>query len=93
MRFLEAIGVQGKVLILTDGVKHNVVLSSRNVPTILVRPFGGESTYDILWSGTVVVERTVLGEAAGSGGEAPADPRAGDGGIAAASEGGEEADA
>ncbi|MDE0393749.1 MAG: 50S ribosomal protein L4 [Gammaproteobacteria bacterium] len=93
VRFLEAIGVRGKVLILTDGVKDNVVLSGRNVPTILVRPFGQESTYDILWSGTVVVERTVLGEAADSRGEAPAGPRADDGGIAAAPEGGEEADA
>lgn len=93
VRFLEAIGVRGKVLILTDGVKDNVVLSGRNVPTILVRPFGQESTYDILWSGTIVVERTVLDEAADSGGEAPAGPRADDGGIAAAPEGGEEADA
>ena len=77
VRFLEAIGAKGKVLILTDGVKDNVVLSGRNVPTIVVRPFGGESTYDVLWSGTVVVERTVLGEAADSGGEASGWPRGG----------------
>ena len=93
VRFLEAIGAKEKVLILTDGVKDNVVLSGRNVPTIVVRPFGGESTYDVLWSGTVVVERTVLGEAADSGGEASGGPGAYDGGISAAPEGGEEADA
>ena len=93
VRFLEAIGVRGKVLILTDGVKDNVVLSGRNVATILVRPFGEESTYDILWSGTVVVERTVLGEAGDSGGEVPAGQAADDGGISAAPESGEEDDA
>ena len=43
-------------------MKENVVLSGRNVPTILVRPFGEESTYDILWSRTVVIERTVFEE-------------------------------
>ena len=93
VRYLEAIGALGKVLILTDGVKDSVVLSGRNVPTILVRPFGGESTYDILWSRTVVVERTALGEAADSGGATPDGPGDGDGGIPAAPDGGEEGDA
>ncbi len=58
--YLESIGVEGKTLILTDGVKENVVLSARNVGQILVRPFGEESTYDILWAGTVVIERSAL---------------------------------
>ena len=62
VRYLADIEVEGKVLLLTDGVKRNVVLSGRNVPTILVRPFGEESTYDILWSRTVIIERTVLAE-------------------------------
>lgn len=63
VRYLTEIEAEGKVLLLTDGVKENVVLSGRNVPTILVRPFGEESTYDILWSRTVVIERTVFEEA------------------------------
>ena len=62
VRYLTEIGAEGKVLLLTDGVKRNVVLSGRNVPTILVRPFGEESTYDILWSRTVVIEHTVFEE-------------------------------
>ncbi len=58
--YLEQIETQGKVLILTDGIKENLVLSARNVAEIQVRPFGQESTYDILWAGTVVIERSAL---------------------------------
>ena len=60
VRYLEGIGLEGKVLLLTHGLNRNVVLSARNVPDILVRPFGGESTYDILWSATVVIERPAV---------------------------------
>ncbi len=60
VRYLEGIGVEGKALLLTHGLNHNVVLSARNVPDILVRPFGEESTYDILWSATVVIERPAV---------------------------------
>ena len=60
MKYLEQIGAQGKVLLLTHGANANVVLSARNVPEILVRPFGEESTYDILWAGVVVIERAAV---------------------------------
>jgi len=60
VRYLDQIGAQGKVLMLTHGANANVVLSARNVPEILVRPFGEESTYDILWAGVVVIERAAL---------------------------------
>ena len=60
VRYLEGIGVEGKALLLTHGLNHNVVLSARNVPDILVRPFGEESTYDIPWSATVVIERPAV---------------------------------
>ena len=39
-----------KVLILTDGVKPNVFLSGRNLPTVHVLPYSDVSTYHILWS-------------------------------------------
>lgn len=71
VRYLEQIEVQGKVLILTDGLKPNVVLSSRNVAEIRVRPFGEESTYDILWAGTVVIEKDALTAFETSDAEAP----------------------
>ncbi|MEX0936105.1 MAG: 50S ribosomal protein L4 [Gemmatimonadota bacterium] len=60
VKYLESIEAAGKVLLLTDGLRDTVVLSARNVPEILVRPFGEESTYDILWATTVVIERSAI---------------------------------
>ena len=54
------LGADGKVLLLTDGVKENVYLSSRNLPGVVVRPFGEESAYDILWAHLLVIEKTAL---------------------------------
>jgi len=50
-----------KVLILTDGVKPNVFLSGRNLPTVHVMPYGDVSTYHILWSDVVLIESGALG--------------------------------
>jgi len=58
--FLAGIGAEGKVLILTDGNRPNLHLSARNVPGLKVCPFGEESAYDVLWAGTVVVERSAI---------------------------------
>ena len=58
--FISAIGVPGKVLLLTDGVNKNLYLSSRNLPLVSVVPFGDESVYDVLWAHTVVIERSAL---------------------------------
>jgi large subunit ribosomal protein L4 len=58
--YLGSIELQGKILILTEGKKDNVYLSSRNLPNVEVRPFGEESVYDILWATTVVIERGAL---------------------------------
>jgi hypothetical protein len=57
---LGTLGAEGKVLVLTDGVKTNVYLSSRNLPDVVVRPFGEESAYDILWAGLIVIEKAAL---------------------------------
>jgi large subunit ribosomal protein L4 len=57
---LTEIGVEGKVLILTDEVRENLLLSSRNLPAVRVMPFGQESSYDILFAGTVLIERSVI---------------------------------
>ena len=59
-QWLGAIEAQGKVLVLTDGTKENVYLSARNLPNVRVRAFGDESAYDILWAGTVVIEREAM---------------------------------
>ena len=50
----------GKVLLLTEGNKPNVHLSGRNLQRVRVLPFGEESAYDVLWAGTVLIERTAL---------------------------------
>ena len=57
---LGKVGAEGKVLVLTDGPKANVYLSSRNLANVEVRPFGDESAYDILWARVLVIERAAL---------------------------------
>jgi large subunit ribosomal protein L4 len=67
--YLNAIEVGGaKVLLLTDGIKHTVYLSARNLPNVQVRPFGQEAPYDILWADVVIIERDAI-EAGASAGE------------------------
>ena len=58
--YLGTIEANGKVLILTEGLKETVYLSARNLPDVEVRPFGDESVYDILWATTVLIERGAL---------------------------------
>ena len=58
--FMGAIDLPGKVLLLTDGGKKNLYLSSRNLPAVSVIPFGEESVYDVLWAHTIVIERSAL---------------------------------
>jgi large subunit ribosomal protein L4 len=58
--YLDDIGAEGKVLILTDGIKPNVVLSARNEARLQVLPFGEESPYHVLWATTVVIEASAL---------------------------------
>ena len=59
---LTTLGISGKkVLILTNGVNHNVYMSGRNLPSTHVMPYSDVSTYHILWSDVVVVEGSALG--------------------------------
>ena len=60
VEMLGTLGAEGKALILTDGVKENVYLSSRNLSSVIVRPFGEESAYDILWANVLVIEKAAL---------------------------------
>ena len=60
VEMLGTLGAEGKVLLLTDGVKKNVYLSSRNLPGVVVQPFGEESAYDILWANLIVIEKAAL---------------------------------
>jgi large subunit ribosomal protein L4 len=70
---IEGIGAEGRnLLLLTDGTKQNVYLSVRNIPGVMVRPWGEASAYDILWSDLVVIEASALADDddAREGGEA-----------------------
>jgi large subunit ribosomal protein L4 len=61
---LAAVGVAPRVgvnvLILTDGHKPLVHRSARNIQGVLVRPFGQESAYDLLWADTLIIEAPAL---------------------------------
>ena len=57
---LSNIGIEGKVLVLTDGKREGVYLSGRNLQEVIVRPFGQESVYDILWANIVLIEQEAL---------------------------------
>jgi large subunit ribosomal protein L4 len=65
-----------KVLILTDGVKPNVFLSGRNLPTVHVLPYADVSTYHLLWSDVVLVEASALGQTLEPVAEATPEPKA-----------------
>lgn len=64
VELIERTGATGNVLVLTDGHKPMVYLSARNLPGVEVSQFGQESTYDLLWADTVIVEIGALERAA-----------------------------
>ena len=57
---LETTGAEGNTLILTNGHNEKVWLAARNLPGVQIRPFGEESTYDLLWADTVIIEAPAL---------------------------------
>jgi large subunit ribosomal protein L4 len=73
---VERLGVADKkVLVLTNGVKPNVFLSGRNLPTLHVMPYSDVSTYHILWSDVVLIESGAIGESMTPMNEAEAAPK------------------
>lgn len=58
--YLEGIEVEGRVLLLTDGLKEIVYLSGRNVPWLEIKPFGEENALDVLMAEFLVIERDAL---------------------------------
>jgi large subunit ribosomal protein L4 len=57
---LESTNAEGNVLILTAGHRPLVYLSARNLDGVQVRRFGEESTYDLLWADTLIIEAPAL---------------------------------
>jgi large subunit ribosomal protein L4 len=63
LTLVSRLGLEGKkVLVLTDGVKTNVFLSGRNLPSVHVMPYSDVSTYHVLWSDAVLIEAPALGQ-------------------------------
>jgi large subunit ribosomal protein L4 len=60
VEFVKAVEAGGNVIVLTDGLKRDYYMSARNVPGVIVRPWGEASAYDILWADLVVVEETAF---------------------------------
>ena len=73
-RLLATIEATGKILFLTDGVNRALYLSGRNLPGVRVLPFGQESSFDVVWAGTVVIEEAALASV-GDGKQPDARPR------------------
>ena len=59
-KFLEAIGVDGKALVVTPEVNKNVILSARNIPGITTTFATLLNTYDIMNAQTFVVDKAAL---------------------------------
>ena len=58
--FLEAAGVQGKALVITENVDNNVIRSARNLPGVNVTTATIISPYQILCGGTLVVDKAAV---------------------------------
>lgn len=50
----------GKSVVVTDGVKKNVVLSARNIPGVVTTPANILSVYDIVNAKSLVVDKAAL---------------------------------
>ena len=59
-KFLDAIGVDGKALIVTPEVNEKVILSARNLPGIKTTFATLLNTYDIMYARTFVVDKAAL---------------------------------
>ena len=58
--FLSAAGVAGKTVVITEGVKANVVKSARNIPGVVTTPADILSVYDIINAKALVIDKAAL---------------------------------
>jgi len=59
-KFLDAVGVSGKALIVTPEINEKVILSSRNIPGVKTTFASLLNTYDIMDARTFVVDKAAL---------------------------------
>ena len=60
MKFLNAVGVTGKALVVTPEVRENVVKSARNIPGVVTTIATILNVYDIVNAGTFIVDKAAL---------------------------------
>ena len=60
IKFLDAIGVEGKALVVTPTHTENIVLSARNIPGVKTTFATLLNTYDIMDAKTFVVDKAAL---------------------------------
>ena len=60
VKFLNAIGVSGKALVVTPEVRENVVKSARNIPGVNTTIATILNVYDIVNAGTFIVDKAAL---------------------------------
>jgi len=58
--FLAAVNAEGKALVVTDGVKENIVKSAKNIPGVMTTISTILSAYDILNADAFIVEKSAL---------------------------------
>lgn len=60
VEFLEAIGAEGRVLVLTEVVLDNFAVSARNIPFVAIRPINEINVYDLLLADTVIMTKAAV---------------------------------
>jgi large subunit ribosomal protein L4 len=60
VKFLDAVGADGKALVVTPEVDQNVVLSARNVPGVMTTFASLLNTYDIMNAKVFIVDKAAL---------------------------------
>jgi large subunit ribosomal protein L4 len=60
VKFLDAVGVTGKALVVTPEVNKNVILSARNIPGVKTTFASLLNTYDIMNATAFVVDKAAL---------------------------------
>ncbi len=57
---LKSLGVEGKALLITDGVNQNVVRASGNIPGVSTTIATSLNTYDVLVHGKLIATKDAI---------------------------------
>jgi len=61
-KFMTAVGIEGKVLVITSEPNENIVFSARNIPDVKTTFGALLNTYDIMNAQTLVIDKAALGK-------------------------------